>query len=319
MRYTDLKNLIKFIVYNFCNALNANRYLSYEGYFRFKYDLSIFTYFDSGSSTYGFYGTNIELTYNEELIKVNGIPTLLKNRLKNIRYADKQYYIFNLDEEKLIPLDKSSNMRLLSLSNVLNKRFRKDTIYFISMHNISSECSNFLRNIKNLFMRNKYEPEFVFEIIDNIFPVIETMFDKFHNIKFNLAVAFSSNIYERHKQMIESFVNYVKTLNYLRFDDFYYDLAYTLKNKIIEDENNIFTALIEQINKNLTKKILVKNSFSDLYKSNQYVIELIDRLSLTHMLENVTDYAILFKPSNSINIKDFVFSIVFLNNALFSL
>lgn len=320
MQNNIIKNLIKFITLNYCNGFITDKHLWRYSYLNLKYDLSIFTYFSDSPSTYNFYSSSVELFYNKELIKIETLSNLLKSRLTNFRYSNKKYYIFDLNKEKLEPIDNLSNMQLITLNSILNKRFKKNTTYFLTLNNISSTFYNFLLNIEKIFKHNNHNYEIILEIIDNLFPAVEIMLDKFYDVKLNLALAFSSNIYNYQKDIIDSFINFIKTLNHIRFDDTYYDLAYNFKNKLIQDEENIFTALIDHINKNIKKKVTVKYSFRQMEYDDQFIIKLINELSSMQLSKIITTNYIIFEDINSlINTKNFILSITLLNNMLDSL
>lgn len=316
-----VKNLIKFMVFNFYYNLKFNNSFWFTYYFKIKYRLSIFTYLGNIPYEYDYYSTHLAFIYNKELIKIDTLSSLLKN--KTIIFKNKNtisdYYIFSLNEEKLIPLD-LYKIRTLTFKNIFNKKLKNDTIYLVSLNSISALIDDLFTNIRDFYSRNeKINYRDLFEIIDNLFPAVEEMLDNFNDIKFGVTTLFSSNIYDYHKGTIETFINFVKTLNQLQYNDFFYDIAYNFKNQLLQKEHNLFTILINQINENISKNIYMQNIFcqvKELEYFEKLVYDIINELQLTNYFENMTCSHFTFKDERFINIKDFILSILILNNLL---
>jgi len=256
-----------------------------------------------------------------ELIKIDTLSSLIKNKILNLKNknAISNYYIFSLNEEKLIPLD-LYKIQTLTFKNIFNKKLKKDTIYLVSLNSISALIDEFFTKIKNFYLQNKeIDYKDMFNIIDNLFPAVEGLLDNFDDIKFGVTAIFSSNIYNYHKATIETFINFIKTLNQLQYNDFFHDIAYNFKNQLLQKEHNLFTILINQINENISKNIYMQNIFcqvKELEYFEKLVYDIINELQLTNYFENITCSHFTFKDERSINIKDFILSILILNNLL---
>lgn len=316
-----IKNLIKFTIFNLYYNLKFNNSFWFTYHFKIKYRLSIFTYLSNIPYEYDYYSNRLSFIYNRELIKIDKLSSLIKNKVVDLKNKNiiGDYYIFSLNEEKLIPLN-LYKIQTLTFKNIFNKKLRKDTIYLVSLNSISSIIDDLFNNIRDFYSRNKeINYKDIFEIIDNLFPTIEEMLNSFNDIKFGITTVFSSNIYEYHKGTIETFINFIKTLNQLYFNDFFYDIAYNFKNQLLQKESDLFTILIDQINKNIYKNIYMQNIFCQVKKMEYFeklVYDTINELQLTNYFENTTCNHFAFKDERSINIKDFILSIMILNNFL---
>lgn len=316
-----VKNLIKFMVFNIYYNLKFNNRFWFTYYFKIKYRLSIFTYLGNIPYEYNYYSTHLSFIYNRELIKIDILSSLIKNKVIDLKNKNNinDYYIFSLNEEKLTPLD-LYKIQTLTFKNIFNKKLRKDIMYLVSLNNISSLIDEFFTNIKDFYSHNKeINYKDVFDIIDNLFPTVDEILNSFNDIKFGVTTLFSSNIYDYHKATIETFINFIKTLNQLQFNSFFYDIAYNFKNQLLQKENNLFKLLIDQINENTFKNIYMQNIFYQVTESEYFeklVYDIINELQLTNYFENTTYNYFTFKDKKSINIKDFILSILILNNLL---
>lgn len=316
-----IKNLIKFMLFNTYYNLKLNNRLWFTYYFKIKYKLSIFTYSSNMPYEYNYHSAHLSFIHNRELIKVDILSSLLKSKVIDLKNKNttNNYYIFSLNEEKLIPFN-LYNIRLLTFKDIFNKKLKKDVMYLVSLNSINSLINEFFINIKNLYSQNKdMDYKDTFDIVDNLFSTVEEILNNFNNIKLGATILFSSNIYNYHKDTIETFINFIKTLNQLQFNSFFYDIAHNFKDQLLRRENSLFTLLVDQINENMSKNIYMQNIFCQVTESEYLeilVCEIVDKLQLTKYFENMTCNHFTFKDEKSINIKDFILSILILNNLL---
>lgn len=301
-----LKNLIKFAIFNYHYYFKANILLNdplaIEYYIKIAYNLSISDYIKLQKFIPFIFRPPITITYNNEFINFQKKIKIIKEELKQIN-KNKNYnsdiHLFSLTEEKLIPLTKYKikTINLENLETLLSTlNYKKDTIYLIKLTDLYYVFNNFYDECINEIIRTKkVTSDYINDIVDNIFPIIEKYLDNLQDFNIGLVLAIIPNIAELQKKNFQEIISYIKTINKLSSNSFleqFIGFIEKYKDNIMQHNKDLYNQAINYINDNISKELWISNPFAtvntvDIYRDQ--ILQTLNELQLTNYLENIDE------------------------------